>query len=130
MVNTSELNLQIPEHLYLVGGYGGFFVEPIIAPNFPVHVSIPIMIGGGGLALNESTWHDQNWDHNYNYQPYDWDSYFVLEPGVEVEMNVVKFFRIALGGSYRYTSNLHISYLPKDMMCGFNGYVTFKFGKF
>jgi hypothetical protein len=35
--------------LYLSGGYGGFFVEPIIAPNFPIHASFPVLIGGGGL---------------------------------------------------------------------------------
>jgi hypothetical protein len=64
------------------------------------------------------------------YEPYDWDSYFVVEPGVEVELNVVKFLRVAFGASYRFTSNLHISEVPKDMMNGFNGNVTFKFGWF
>jgi hypothetical protein len=114
---------------YLVGGYGGFFVEPIVAPNFPIHVSFPIMIGGGGLALNDYTWHDYNWDHD-NYNPYDYDYYFVLEPGVELELNVEKFLRMAFGISYRFTSDLHMNYVPKDMMNGFNATVTFKFGKF
>jgi hypothetical protein len=114
---------------YLAGGYGGFFVEPIIAPNFPVHVSFPILIGGGGLVLNNSTWHDYNWENDY-YEPFDWDSYFVFEPGVEIELNVVKFFRVAFGASYRLTSNMHMAYVPKDLMNGFNGAVTFKFGKF
>jgi len=119
-----------PENgLYLSGGYGGFFIEPVIFPNFPVHVSFPIIIGGGGFVLNESPWHDYADDNDY-YEPYDWDSYFVVEPGVEIELNVVKFFRIAVGGSYRYTSDLHISEVPKDMMSGFSGEVTFKFGKF
>lgn len=114
---------------YLVGGYGGLFVEPIIFPNFPVHLSVPILIGGGGLALNEETWHDYSIDYNY-YEPFDWDSYFVFEPGVEIELNVVKFFRVAFGASYRLTSNLHMAYVPKDMMNGFSADVTLKFGKF
>ena len=114
---------------YLVGGYGGFFVEPIIAPSFPVHISLPILIGGGGLAMNESTWHDYDWDYEY-YEPFDWDSYFVFEPGVEIELNVVEFFRIAFGASYRLTSNMHMQYVPKDMMNGFNAELTLKFGKF
>jgi hypothetical protein len=117
------------EGYYLVGGYGGFFVEPIIAPNFPAHVSFPIMIGGGGLALNENTWHDYDWEYDY-YEPYDWDSYFICEPGVEIELNVVKFFRVAFGVSYRFTSNLHMQYVPTDLMNGFSGAVSFKFGKF
>jgi hypothetical protein len=115
--------------LYLSGGYGGFFVEPIIAPNFPIHASFPVLIGGGGFVLNDQTWHDYNWD-NENYEPYDWDSYFVVEPGVEIELNVVKCFRVAFGASYRFTSNLHISEVPKDMMNGFSADVTLKFGKF
>jgi hypothetical protein len=115
--------------LYLSGGYGGFFVEPIVAPNFPIHVSFPILIGGGGLVLNDQSMHDYNWE-NDNYEPYDWDTYFVFEPGVEIELNVVKFFRIAVGGSYRLTSNMHMGYVPKDLMNGFNADVTFKFGKF
>ena len=114
---------------YLVGGYGGFFVEPILFPSYPVHVSFPIMIGGGGLALNENTWHDYDWEYDY-YEPFDWDSYFVFEPGVEIELNVVEFFRVAFGASYRLTSNMHMAYVPKDMMNGFNAAVTFKFGKF
>jgi hypothetical protein len=119
-----------PENgLYLSGGYGGFFVEPILFPNFPVHVSFPILIGGGGLVLNDHTWHDYDWDNDY-YEPYDWDSYFVFEPGMEIELNVVKYFRVAFGGSYRLTNGLHISELPEDMMNGFNGNVTLKFGWF
>lgn len=119
-----------PENgLYLSGGYGGFFVEPIIAPNFPIHASFPIIIGGGGFVLNDHTWHDYSYEYDY-YEPYDWDSFFVFEPGVEVELNVVKYFRVAFGASYRLTSNLHISEVPKDMMNGFNGEMTLKFGWF
>jgi hypothetical protein len=114
---------------YLVGGYGGFLVEPIIAPNSPVHISLPILIGGGGLALNENTWHDYDWEYDY-YEPFDWDSYFVFEPGVEIELNVVEFFRIGLCASYRLTSNMHMAYVPKDMMNGFSTALSFKFGKF
>jgi len=122
-------NIYPGQGYYLVGGYGGFFVEPIIATNFPIHVSFPIMIGGGGLALNDYTWHDYQWDE-HDYNPYDYDAYFVVEPGVELELNVVKPVRIAFGVSYRFTSNLHMNYVPKDMMNGFNGTLTFKFGKF
>jgi hypothetical protein len=114
---------------YLVGGYGGFFIEPIIAPNFPIHASFPILIGGGGLALNDYTWHDYDWEYDY-YEPFDWDSYFIFEPGVEIELNVVKFFRVAFGASYRLTSSLHMAYVPKDMLNGFNANVSLKFGKF
>jgi hypothetical protein len=131
LVNSIYLDGYWPDEdgLYLVGGYGGFFVEPIIAPQFPIHVSFPIMIGGGGLALNDYTWHDYDWEYD-EYEPYDWDYYFVLEPGVEIELNVVKFLRVAFGASYRYTTDMHIQELPNDLMRGFNGTVTLKMGVF
>ncbi len=131
LVNTVYVDDYWPndEGYYLVGGYGGFFIEPIIAPNFPIHVSFPILIGGGGLALNDYTWRDYEWEYD-EYYPYEWDSYFVVEPGVEIELNLVKFFRVAFGASYRYTSDLHLQYVPKNMMNGFNGNVTFKLGVF
>lgn len=131
LVNTVYVDGYWPDDdgFYLVGGYGGFFIEPILFPTYPIHVSFPVLIGGGGLALNDHTWHDYDWEYD-DYYPYDWDSYFVLEPGVEIELNVVKFFRVAFGASYRYTSDLHMQYVPKDMMRGFNANVTFKMGVF
>ncbi|MCI0522234.1 MAG: hypothetical protein L0Y37_01125, partial [Bacteroidales bacterium] len=40
----------------LVWGYGGFIIEPIVAPMYPVHVSFPILIGGGGISYVETDW--------------------------------------------------------------------------
>jgi hypothetical protein len=115
---------------YLVGGYGGFFIEPIIAPKFPVHVAFPILIGGGGVAYNEYRWADYPWDYEYYYEPYDVDAFFVFEPGVEIELNLIKFLRVAFGASYRITDKVTLANSPDDMLQNFNANVTFKFGKF
>jgi hypothetical protein len=118
--------------LYLVGGYGGLFIEPIIAPFFPVHVSFPILIGGGGAAWNYTTWYDYGWDDKYwdYYEPYDYDGFFVLEPGMEIELNLVKFMRAAFGVTYRYVAGLQLDGTPKDAFNGFTGNFSLKFGKF
>jgi hypothetical protein len=105
---------------YLVGGYGGIFIEPIILPKYPVHLSAPFLIGVGWLTLNEYTW----------YSPYDWDSYVIVEPGLEMELSLLKFFRISVGASYRYTTNLRMEGVPENLMHGFGGNITFKFGAF
>ncbi len=118
---------------YLVGGYGGFFVEPILAPFFPIHVSFPITFGYGGVAYNDNTWWDynnNNDNNNNSYSPFDSDGFFVIEPGVEVELNVVKFFRICFGATYRYTQDLNLVNTPKTFLNGFTGNITFKIGKF
>jgi hypothetical protein len=131
LINTIYLDGYWPDEdgYYLVGGYGGFFIEPTIAPKFPIHVSFPLIIGGGGIALNDYTWHDYEWEYD-DYYPYEWDSYFVLEPGVELELNLVKFLRVGFGASYRYTTDMHIQELPKDMMRGWNYNFTLKMGVF
>jgi hypothetical protein len=119
--------------LYLVGGYGGLFVEPIIAPNFPVHVAFPILIGGGAAAWNYYTWYDYGWKDGYyydHYDPYDYDGFFVLQPGVEIELNLAKFMRASVGASYRYVADLQLDGTPKDALNGFTGNFSLKFGKF
>ena len=124
-------NLSFDDSSYengLVGGYGGFLIEPIIFAKSPVHVSFPILIGGGGLAtVNDPS--------NWEYYDYNGAAFFVFVPGVELELNVVQFFRIAIGVNYRYTPDINLTdfdgnALPKDVMRGFTGTLTLKFGKF
>ena len=114
----------------LVGGYGGLLLEPIIGANWPVHISIPVLIGAGGVAYVSHYWN--TYDDPYYHGGYteEADAFFVLEPGIEIELNMVKFMRIAFGGYYRYTSNLDLADTKSDVLNGFSTGVTLKFGKF
>jgi hypothetical protein len=128
-VSFSDLTISGENNLYLSGGYGGLLIEPIIFPMRPVHISIPILIGGGGAAyVNESYYDSQHQD--WNYYTVDASPFFVLEPGIEIEFNVVKFMRIGLGGYYRYTSGLNLVETPEHIMDGFSAGLSLKFGKF
>lgn len=124
---------------YLAGGYGGFFIEPIIAPLSPVHVSFPILFAAGGVTASQgNVWDEQHWNDNY----YDTDAFLVFEPGAEIEFNITNFFRISLGGSYRLTNgvllqykyydnnNLMITDVPNKALDSFNFNINFKFGWF
>ena len=132
-------NLAAWENYTIAGGYGGLFMEAIIAPNYPVHVTIPLMIGAGGVSVNEGTW----WDEQYwDYYNYDASAFFVIEPGIEVELNIVKFFRLAVGANYRWTNGIDLTYswyedgkyqnyeIPADILDGFSYHMTLKFGWF
>ena len=113
----------------LAGGYGGIFVEPIVAGKMPVHLSFPVLFGVGGAALVED--HGWNgWHHPDPFNDLDHDLYFVVEPSVELEFNVTRFFRTAAFVSYRYTSNIELYETDEDVLRGLNFGVTFKFGKF
>jgi hypothetical protein len=128
-VNNLDYNSYQPETDFsLAGGYGGFFFEPIIAGRSPVHVSFPILIGMGGVSLFKN--YEWNWDDYYPYPEYGNDVFFVVEPAVELEFNMARFFRLAANVSYRYTSKIDLFKTDENALKGFNFGMTFKFGKF
>ena len=57
-------------------------------------------------------------------------------PGIEVELNVVKFFRLSAGLNYTHTSEIILNDLlgepiiPGNALNGFTFGLSFKFGKF
>jgi hypothetical protein len=112
----------------LAGGYGGLFLEAVIFPFSPVHITIPLTIGAGGVAYTSNNW--RGGDYSYENYTYDSDAYFLLEPGLEIELNLIKFMRFAVGGSYRYTSDVNMINSSPQMLQGFNGHFTLKFGSF
>lgn len=130
--NDVHYESSIATDVSLAGGYGGFFFEPILMPTLPVHVAFPVTIGAGGVAL-VSVNDDNFWEDNYQSEASD--AFLVIEPGIEVELNVTQFFRFCVGGYYRYTSDINISHpleyqIPENVLRGFSAGVTFKFGRF
>jgi hypothetical protein len=114
----------------LAGGYGGLIMEPILFGWFPVHLSFPILVGAGGVA---NTSYSANWNDPYEYYDgyvEDASAFFVAEAGVELEFNLVRFFRLALFGTYRYTSDIIMDNTPADALRGWSAGMTFKFGSF
>jgi hypothetical protein len=114
----------------LAGGYGGLIMEPILFGWFPVHLSFPILLGAGGVA---NTSYSADWYDPYEYYDgyvEDASAFFVAEAGVELEFNMVRFFRLALFASYRYTSDIIMENTPADALRGWSAGMTFKFGSF
>ncbi|MFT3885801.1 MAG: hypothetical protein QM724_10320 [Flavobacteriales bacterium] len=109
-------------------GYGGLLIEPIIAHRSAVHVSLPIIIGAGGCAYE--TWTPLPHDFDPATWSDDAQAFFVIEPGVDLEVNLVRMVRLGIGASYRYTSDITLPGTPKDAMRGFNAALTIKVGRF
>lgn len=126
----NDVNYQNPHEMYLndglVGGYGGLYLEPIIAPRFPVHLSFPILIGGGGITnvIYSNDWEDYIYDESLT------DAYFVIEPTAELEFNMTRNMRLALTCGYRFTTDIIIKNVSPDILRGFNYGLIMKFGKF
>lgn len=130
-INEYHYDPNLDREVFLTGGYGGLLIEPILAPRFPVHISLPVVIGAGGIAFisNEFDVYD-------NFVE-DSDAFLVIEPGAELELNLTRFFRLALGVHYRYISDFNLRYqqttqsiATAEALKGPSLSLTFKFGKF
>lgn len=110
------------------GGYGGVLIEYMIKPASLIHLSFPVLIGGGGIGYEAA-----NSQSDFSYEE---AGFFLVQPGLELQLNVLPFMRIALGTSYIFTSDIDFRYANNDriassnLMQGFNSSLTFKFGSF
>lgn len=128
-------NSDYQEDLDLELGYGGFYIEPIIGSKYPVHVSIPILIGAGGASIqhypdNTTTGSSTSSEEFTLSIQIESDGFFILEPGINVEFNFTKFLRVAVGGSYLYIDNLDLENVSAKAMRGPAANFTIKLGKF
>ncbi len=120
-VKTDHLFLDQRELLNF--GYGGVELHYIGNSDKLVHYTVSLLIGAGGIGYR----HPDNWE-------WDWDTntqnFFVAEPTVRVMLNVVSFFRIGLGGSYRFVSGIDLDNLKNSEISGPSVELVLKFGKF
>lgn len=108
---------------YLNFGYGGVELEYISQPSRLIHFSYMTLIGGGGVS-----WRDENMRAG-TVNP-ESDSFFILEPEVNVTLNITPYFRLSAGVSYRYVSGSHSAVSSNPDLSGPSGVITFRFGKF
>jgi len=113
------------------GGYGGLLLEYTLFPQSRVHVSFPLTIGVGHVNHTHEKFIDdtatstshKEWFHHGA-------SFFVVEPGVKLEVNVIKHLRIGLGISYRYSPENSRLVTSPDMFNQLTGKLSLRFGKF
>jgi hypothetical protein len=117
----------------LSGGYGGLLVEYTVMPRSRVHLSFPLIIGVGNVSR---TYYNRDYDTSY-YRPYGYrryptyrDRFFVVEPGIKLELNLVKHLRLGLGLSYRYSPDMERRDYSPDMLNQLTGRISIAFGKF
>ena len=111
-------------------GYGGLLFEPVLAYRSPIHISLPIIIGAGGVTYGNAHWASEEREPFYTDERYDAQAFFVVEPGVELEFNVISLVRVGIGASYRYTTDLDLPATPKDALHGLNAGFSLKVGCF
>lgn len=116
--------------IYFMGGFGGMYIEPIVLPRMPIHASFPILLGFGGMSQMYS---DDAFLISNMFD--ELQTFLILEPGAEVELNLTKSMRLAAGITYRFTTPFELksseSYTTDiESLRSLTFKLVFKFGKF
>ncbi len=103
--NYTPTQISTDHSLQLRTQFGGGRIEYTLNPNSKIHVSFPLTIGGGRASIDSAgqRGHDPYY-HNHSYGMGNGLSFFFVQPGVNVEANVLKFVKIFAGASYRIVS--------------------------
>lgn len=89
----------------------------------------PVLFGAGGISYVSK---ESNMNNNLIE---DSEAFLLIEPAAEIELNLTRFFRFAIGASYRYPTSFDVglSGTPSASAASIKGMsytATFKFGKF
>ena len=125
-IPVTDASLSTPKYLDM--GYGGVYLGYVHNSNDLVHFSVNTLVGAGAMQLNDAP-PSESWGKTNNSGPSD--GFFVVEPGVNAELNVASYFRVALGGSYRFVTGVDkMPGLSNSSVSGPSANLTFKFGSF
>lgn len=115
----SDLTQQLASIKFI---YGGLLLEYTFFSNKIVHFNIPVVIGVGKASLKGE-------DHIF-LERIEKSSAFVIEPGLELEVNLLEFLKVDLGASYRNVSNTSLQYIDDEDLVGLSYNLTFRFDFF
>jgi hypothetical protein len=128
-INEFRYEPLLEREVAIAGGYGGIFIEPILLPRFPVHLSFPILLGAGGVSYisKETSFNDNIIE--------DSEAFLLIEPGAELELNLTNHFRFSIGATYRFPTPFDVGTtgvqsISAKSIEGMTYMVTFKFGRF
>lgn len=134
---ASTNRISVPSEFLAVPGrrlsyqYGqfGLMTEYVIASTKKVHFNFNLLAGSGFYTQIERNGHD---DHFDDLDDFDHRAKFfpLVEPGFQVEFNLLKWMRFSPGVSYRRTFGDNMPELGNRDLSSLSYNLTLKFGKF
>jgi len=129
-------DIQVPAEFSAIPGrtlsyqYGQFGMvnEYALGSNKAVHAVFHLFYGAG-FTLQ----YNRHQDEDYFYMdlgPHDENWFFVVEPGVQLELNLFKWMRFSPGVSYRSTHGSGAKGMSDSDLSDWSYNVTLKFGRF
>ena len=112
---------------YFNMGYGGLHIGYVNSSDDVVHYTLSTLIGAGGASYNDGAY----------YKPGSWEegtlestAFFVLQPAVGIELNMLSFFRVEATVGYRLSLWSTLSHHGDTDLSGIFAGLALKFGKF
>lgn len=149
LVSNVKANAPGPNGEPYVGlGYGGLDLEYIYRSNDLVHASIHTLIGAGAVGFRNNIWAhaggrpegvwdphwttawDRNWEYENDPWPHNYNVFFIVEPGANVDVNITRWFRTSFGATFRLVSGVSSAASSNRDLSGPSGSVAFRFGSF
>ncbi len=103
-------------------GMGGLWLGYIHKPTKLVHLNFSLPLGGGGLGF--SSVDNSGQDANIS------DGFFMLNPTIGAELNVVSFMKVSLNAGYMIFTGINNSVLSASQLNSPNVMLALKFGFF
>lgn len=98
-VTTNQYQSSSPSESYDIHmGYTGMMMGFNIMPKKVVHLTVPLFFGVGNLELEQNDVFIEN------------SAFLLFEPGLQIELNVVRFMKIGLGAGYRMVQGTNLKY--------------------
>lgn len=113
---------------YMYGQFG-LVTEYAVSSDKVMHVVFHLFTGAGVTGQYER-YHWDDDDSDFNSTDLDENWFFVAEPGVQVELNLLKWMRFSPGVSYRATFGSDGLGLTDRDLSNISYNATLKFGKF
>ena len=111
----------------LKGGYAGVMLGGVIAPSSIVHLYIPVLVGAGNFDVSDPDYNLGGFPREVTIEN---SAFFVIEPGLQLDINIARFFRLGLGGSWRFVEGSELALVNNEDLSNWAAEVSFRFGKF
>jgi hypothetical protein len=110
-------------------GQVGLVTEYVLGSNKTFHVAFNLF-SGAGFTVQYERYGWNNDDFDFDQQDIDENWFFVAEPGVQLEINLLKWMRFSPGISYRAAFGSDAAGLSDNALSDITYSATLKFGKF
>ena len=109
----------------LYAAYGGILIEPVINPRNTLHLSFPVITGGGLIAYR---WDSENRGGTKDIE--EGDFHLSVTPGIALNYRLNHFMRMQLVYSYRYARKISLRNTAEDAFDGHNLGLALRLGRF